>query len=328
MNPYVYSRSKKVLAAAQGQPPSPVLLLPGLVKSVLTASVSSAMAFAIVILAAGSVASMTALAYSDVSQGGEPVVVHSFAFQPKSMVLGDSTTVPANVTIDDSSLEAAIAVSGKVTAKPLSYDATLGRWDYAVSYAVSNFTGSASLSVGTYVVQSGITTSGSSETGTILKPGTLYHVTLWLNDQSGNPLSALRYDLKTPKAKASSDDSQGKSQVCAQLMASPQSGTVSTSTTTGLSLANTPNICIKKDDGSMLCKPLACISVPKQWQGYLEGNKNASSTPPIGMQSKGSGISTPMQGHEHEHQNEKDGHPQLGQFATGKPGNLPPPPKK
>ena len=184
------------------------------------------MAFAVIIFAAGSVASMTALAYPEISQGSEPVIAGNFTYSQREQVLGDSTTTnPSLLTINDSALEAA-GTFCKISAKPLSYDSSPGRWDYNISYSLPNFVGSATLDIGTYAIQQNITSSGTTETGTILKPGRVYHLTLWLTDQSGNQEGAIRYELKTAKAKSPSTSALGHS---LPLCALPQAVSASSS---------------------------------------------------------------------------------------------------
>ena len=95
MNPYVYSRSRRVLrgSKAEEQSPSAVSSLLSVVKSSFTSAISPAVAFAFVLFAAGSVGGMSLVAYSEISGGSEPALAHAFAYSGHGLVLGDSTTV-------------------------------------------------------------------------------------------------------------------------------------------------------------------------------------------------------------------------------------------
>lgn len=306
MNPYVYSKSKK---SRKGQPvvnsPDPASLA-GLAKSIFTSGISTYVAFALVLFGAGSVATMSALAYSEMTQPLAQAVPRHVAYNIESRVLGDSTTAPVQAIIQDSQLEAG-AVSGKITAKPLSYDSTLGRWDYTISYTLSDFTGTGTLSVGSYAIAQGITASGSAETGSILKPGKTYFVTLWFNDQSGNQLSAIRYELKTSKSTGSSGVSQGSSS--GQQCAMPQIPKTQTSNASSTALSM-PSFCIKNDDGTSQCAPISCMPPMRRPMPNFK-NEHSSSTPSTTWST-----STPLGQH--------PGGMMQGQTASGTPPNLPP----
>jgi hypothetical protein len=156
-------------------------------------------------------------------------------------VLGD--TITPNI-IDDSALEAADP-SATLSAKPADFDSTVGRWDYTITYSVSNLNGGGTLTIGTYVVAGNLTVSGTVDTGAILKPNTTYHVSLWGTDSSGNKQNLAHIDLKTGKAKGSSKTPPG-TPPCAQ----PQSAS-----STPIAA---PTFCIKKADGTIQCVPPVC----------------------------------------------------------------------
>jgi len=91
MNPYVYSRSKQLLEAAgqpQTMPSGKVPSLAALVKSAFTTNFSPATAFAMVLFAAGAVAGMSAIAYSEISNEGIAPLAHSVSHH---QVLGVAT---------------------------------------------------------------------------------------------------------------------------------------------------------------------------------------------------------------------------------------------
>ena len=85
MNPYVYSRNRRVVVS---QPAGLVSLL----KSAFNSAISPVLAFAIVALAAASAGSVAWLAYSEMSQPSELPLAHNFINNSQTKVLGDSTT--------------------------------------------------------------------------------------------------------------------------------------------------------------------------------------------------------------------------------------------
>ena len=208
------------------------------------------------------------------------------AVRPRSQVLGVST-----VAIDDSALEAADP-SGSISAKPVSFDSSIGRWDYNLSYAVKNLSGSASLAIGTYVVQSGITASGQVETGAILKPAMVYHLTLWLVDGSGNRQVLTHFELKTPKSTGSA-----KSTPPAPCPQTPSSNTTATSSIPY-------GLCIKKDDGTVQCVPRFCGTHTKMATPLLlpdfTGTETQGHRPP--MTATGTPYGTPPMPPGHQNQ--------------------------
>lgn len=184
------------------------------------AEVSSLIALAVVIFAAGSVMAMTATVTPEVAMSQDtPNLAPAAVSHAAGQVLGQTLSI-------DAQLEAGEA-SARLAAKPVNFDATSGRWDYTISYQVNNLADSAKLTIGTYVLKDGITTSGSVDTGNILKPAKMYRVGLWDN---GNKLASL--NLRT-----------GKGQTIGQLpcfQQSTASSTPSTSTSTPASLCGKP----------------------------------------------------------------------------------------
>lgn len=259
MNPYTYKRRKGHLVAETASPQS------GKPSSwfseIVNAKLSSVVAIAFVFFTAGSVAAMTAAAYPEISSVVEPGAVLGFhSASAHSQVLGTSTTQPI---IDDTALEAG-APTGGISAKTLSFDSTVGRWDYNINYEVNNLTGSATLDIGNYIVQSGITAPGVAETGAILKPSMTYYVWLWATDPSGSKQVLTHIVLKTPKAKTTSSTTYPP---CVQ----SNSSNFSAPTTT---LTTSMGMCIKKDDGSVMC-----TGRPTCLGNQENGGGNDSSTP-------------------------------------------------
>lgn len=206
MNPHVYSRRKRVAV----DPEPPVATPSGsLLKDIVHAKLSSAVAFAFVLFAAGSVASMTAVAYNDIVMLEGEGNVQLVLINPRPMVLGESIVATDVVTVDDSALESVEPVI-KIDAKPISYNSN-GRWNYKINYGTKNFTGSGQIKIGTYVVTSSVTEKGSVETGAILKPGTIYRVSFW-----GDGVKLQSIELKTPKAKSKPQECN-KETVCPQI---------------------------------------------------------------------------------------------------------------
>ncbi len=244
-------------------------------KAIFLSPMSPAVAFAFVLFAAGSTVSMAALAYPEVSSAVDPSPYVAMRMPAKTQVLGDSISVVSQTTVDDSSLEATNAVpTAKISAKAVSYDSTLGRWNYNISYSVSGgLSGTGSITIGTYVLASGLTSAtGTVQTGSILKPSMLYHVTLWVTDASGNNTAAAEFALKTKKAGGSEGGSSGTPCLQPQTPpSSPNSTTTASSTSSGLFM---PGFCIKEDNGAVSCSPTSCRPP------MLSGAGQASSSPP------------------------------------------------
>jgi hypothetical protein len=155
-----------------------------------------------------------------------------------------------------------------LSAKAVSFDSTLGRWDYLISYSINGSTTAASLNIGTMVLQSGLSGSGSVDTGAILKPKWLYHVSLSVSDPSGVSQTVARLELKTSKGKVANQTSgtPSYSPVCSQ----GSSG----SAVSSMASSTPPAFCIQKDDGSTVCAPPPCGSLMPPPIG------NSSSTSP------------------------------------------------
>ncbi len=250
MNPYTYSRG--------GQPPS-LAKSHGFFHTVFTAKVSSLMAFAIILLAAGSAAAITPVVAAEINSTQEYAL--SLVTEPvhHAQVLGESiVAVPTSVTINDSELEA-VEPTGDVSVKPVSFDATVGRWNYKISYKVSNITAPAKVTIGNYVVADSITGSAVVETGAILKPNTSYRLALWVVDSSGNRQILARAEIKTAKGKPSTKK-EDSDKTCLP----PQN-----STTT----PPTAMLCIKGSDGKMNCDRQICLPPPVRSSSTPSGLK-------------------------------------------------------
>jgi hypothetical protein len=242
MNPYVYSRRGRGSARPNLAPDGPnIPSLWPLVKSALLTGISPVLAFAVIALASSSVfAGSFGINQTDFDLGSASLIpLH--ALQGK--VLGASITQPI---IEDSALEAADPFAA-LTASPVSFDSTIGRWNYSISFAVSNLSGNSILKIGSYVISSNIVSSDSVQTGAILKPNMVYHVSLWNTDDSGNKQILARIEIKTGKAKDSTKI-YNSNLSCQK----PQSqASIS-------SQSSAPTFCIKKDDGTEQCVPRPC----------------------------------------------------------------------
>lgn len=200
MNPRVSSRKKK--SAFFSEPPAAAAPQQSLLAQLMNGPISSAVAIAIVVFAAGSTMAITALVYNEIALStGEVPLAHHLSFSHSPAVLGESVTNIA-ATIDDAALEAGDP-SAAISAKPLSFDSTAGRWSYSISYQLANVTSPATLSIGAFPVASNLTVSGAAQTGPILKPGRSYVVSLWAQDSSGLRQRLARTEIRTPKARAS-----------------------------------------------------------------------------------------------------------------------------
>ncbi len=240
MNPYTYSRGGQVSSPANDR---------GFFHTVFTAKVSSLMAFAIILLAAGSAAAITPAAMAEVNNSQEYALSMTTEPVHHPEVLGESIVVtPTSVTINDSELEAA-EPTGDVSVKPAGFDATVGRWNYKISYKVANVTNAVKLTIGNYVVMDNVTGSGDVETGAILKPSMSYRLSLWTTDSSGNKQILARAEIKTAKGKALANK-EDSSKVC------PPSQNGNTSTPTSAML------CVKNVDGKVSCDRQICLPPP------------------------------------------------------------------
>lgn len=282
MNPYIYQKR------GMEQDSKPAFSLGAWVLTVFTKPIGSVMALAFVFFTAGSVMAMALAAAPEVAAVNDNIVlvqpVH-LPPKPASAVLGDSTT--ATVVIDDSALEATDPTAS-LTAKAVSFDAAIGRWNYDISYSVSGLTGSATLSIGTYVVQSSITASGDIQTGAILKPSTTYHVSLYAQDTVGIIQVLAHINIKTGKAGKSS--TSGSSACVFPLTGTNTSGTPPA----------VPMFCIKDDSGKLNCMPGSCmpqLPISLNVTGMSSMATTTTSTPPgtwlVHMQPGGSSSAPP-----------------------------------
>jgi hypothetical protein len=240
MNPYVYSRKavQKAQSATAFKP-----TVSDLAKHLASATVGTALAFAMVIFAAGSVASMTAVAYAEIGGASEPSVVHMAGLRPHAEVLGDSTTIASQTIIDDSALEAE-EVSGGLLVKVGNFDASSGRFNVTITYKVNNLNSQAILSIGSYVIKSGITQSGSFETGAILKPDREYRAVLWTKGEAGKEILAKAL-IKTGKGKVVEKNTQ-------MFMLCKPTGNSSASSTPPAS-----SMCLVTKEGKVICPQTA-----------------------------------------------------------------------
>ena len=234
----------------------------GLAQSIIGAQISSVVAVAFVLFAAGSIAAGTLAAgpelaaYNDVALA--PVASHA-------RVLGVTTSV-----IDDSALEAGDP-QASLSAKPVSFDSTTSRWDYNIGYKISGLNGSATLMIGSYVVSSSITGSGITETGAILKPQHRYIVSLWAVDSSGGKNRIARYELKTKNGNANGGNSD-LSRFCLP----------PTSSSTPLTATGTPiSGCFKTNDGRTICaQTMPCLPPRGDQGGDNHGGQGDHQGPP------------------------------------------------
>lgn len=235
-------------AAPDPEPTTPVILHgQNWFKDVCNAQISTAIAIAFVVFAAGSVMAMANIVSPEVGSYADAGLAHTARAQTK--VLGVTTPV-----IDDTALEAADP-SGKVSARPAGFDSTIGRWNYNLSYFVANLPSAATLTIGTFAVKSGITASGSAQTGPILKSGMVYHMSLWITDSLGTKEILARADIKTGKAKGPGNGDTGF------LPCLPPTQT-STSTPVGTSTPSSAlGFCVKGQDGKISCSPRLCGSL-------------------------------------------------------------------
>ncbi|MBI5530788.1 MAG: hypothetical protein HY918_04840 [Candidatus Doudnabacteria bacterium] len=258
MNPYTYHKPKRMAVAASQDSPSGSPKGGGSwLSNIINAPINSAVALAFVLFAASATAGIAAIASPEIAMDNSSLPATHIVV---SRVLGESVTQPV---IDDAALEAA-EPTGYLIAKPVNFDATLGRWDYKLSYEVANLTGPAVLSIGSYAVQSNITASGTVETGYILKPNRVYRATLWFTDSAGQKVKLARVEIKTDKAQKPGKNDR-KPILCPQTQVQGQVASSTPSTK--------PSLCVKKEDGTLACLPQQCI-VP-EWKPE---DKNASGT--------------------------------------------------
>jgi len=262
MNPYTYSKKAKKLADPEPMPPVPTPPAgPSAwqkTTSFFGASVSPLMVAGILMLSSASVfAAGFGVSQTDFYLGSPSLApIHNL----HGKVLGASITATQPV-INDAALEAANPSAG-LSAQPATFNAGIGRWDYNITYSSSGLTGTGTLTIGSYVVASNLTAaSGTVETGAILKPNTIYYISLWNVDSSGNQQSIANIEIKTEKAK---NQSTKLPPVPCMMPQSQSSATASNST------AAAPSFCIKQDDGTTQCVPVTC--------GMLPPRNNASST--------------------------------------------------
>lgn len=267
MNPYTYQKKGKA-----SEPETQSLLKVCL--SAFSVPMSSAVAFAMILLAGGTLMSMTSYAYTELASNGDDyVAIHNV--RPQASVLGDSTTAPSAVTIDDSSLEAGTAMPlVKLSAKPISFDSGVARWNYVIAYASPSLAGTGSITIGTYVVSGSLTaTTGKVETGAILKPGMVYHVNFSVGGQTEASI-----DLKTPKGNSSGNDFALVSPCPVQGQGTSTPPSVHPGGPNATSTAPGAMFCLKTKDGKMICpRPPVC--------GPLMGDKKPgdghnTTTPP------------------------------------------------
>lgn len=259
MNPYTFKKRGVDSGSAQNSPFSADFKKGSWLNAIVNARLSSAVAFAFVLFAAGSVVGMSSLFASESAVDDALVLSANIVSHKQSArILGETTT--QNI-VEDSALEAGDP-SGELLASPLGYDTSLGRWNYKFSYTVENLTNSATMTIGTYVAQSGIVSSGTVETGLILKPDMIYHISLWTTDSSGAKQNLARLELNTQKAKKISDSGSGTFKCYPTQVKS----------TTTPSTA-TPSFCIKKQDGTVQCSPKLC--------GVVTPDSSFSSTSPV-----------------------------------------------
>lgn len=255
MNPYTY---RKRTGSAGSQ--TAFLAKNSWLKAIMHAKINSLVAIAFVLFAAGAVAGTSAVAGSEIEiASSEAPVVRVSTFHAQSRVLGD-TTVEVQSIVEDSALEAVDPV-GKLTVKAVNYDTTLGRWNYSISYVVTNASDKVYLKIGSYVVKAGVTGTGSVETGAILKPNKKYHASLWMEDSTGYKINIGGVDIKTGKAATSQKDKNESKIKCVAPNPTPNA----TSTNSSASL------CIKKTDGTTVCGPSRPICKPVE--SDLSGNK-------------------------------------------------------
>ncbi len=246
MNPYTYHKPKKAVAQKQVDSASSPKGGGSWLSEIINAKISSAIALAFVIFAAGSTGSVVAVASSEIAmQGSEEVYVQLVARSATPKVLGVSID---QVVIDDTALEAG-EPSGNVVAKPLTYDSNIGRWNYKINFGVENINSPATLYIGNYVVKSSITASGTVETGYVLKPNRVYQLSLWTSDLNSGKIKLAKFQIKTGK-------SQKTSQINPQPLACSQSelqGSALSSATSSESV-----LCVKKENGEISCVSKRC----------------------------------------------------------------------
>ncbi len=175
MNPYVYSGSKKILASVentQGQNASFGSAVIELARSVFSASMSTSVAFAMVLFAATAVAGMSAIAYSEMSNGDFAPLSANHALTRRAgspQVLGMATYGYNQ------------PVCAKNTANCLNYELlsfSNGGWQVRVDYKLDrNVTGA--IKVNNWPFMDGITNSGSGFTGNDLQPNQTYTFVLY-----------------------------------------------------------------------------------------------------------------------------------------------------
>lgn len=207
MNPYVYSKKRSL--SRKSKRGNGISLVSGLAKHVFGATISTAMAFAIVVYAAGSVAAMTAVAYQEIGGGADsPIELRVAQVKSVPKVLGETISVVPllpQIIVDDSAMEALEPVA-KISVKPSTYDSASGRWSYIIKYSLSNLPSGATLSIGNFPILTELSASGAIETGAILKPGKEYKVSLSVSDAVLGKQVLAKAMLKTGSKKDSTED--------------------------------------------------------------------------------------------------------------------------
>lgn len=260
MNPYTYHKPKKAAAREHAGPASSPKGGGSWLSEIINAKISSAIALAFVIFAAGAAGSIAAVASPEIAMQGSgaeqvQLVVHKAALK----VLGVSID---QVIIDDSALEAG-EPSGYVVAKPLAFDSNIGRWNFKINFGVENVNSPATLSIGNYIVQSGITASGTVETGYILKPNRVYQLSLWTSDLNSGKIKLAKFQIKTGK-------SQKTSKINPQPLACSQSELQGSALSPAAS--SEPVLCVKKENGEIACMPKQCETYGLKQKEAREGS--------------------------------------------------------
>lgn len=212
MNPHTYQRKH---AEVPAQPSLSRVVLETFVKT----PISSAIAFAMIVFAAGSVLAMTAVAVPQIAMGDDGgAIIHVAKAQVQTEVLDASTAVTAPI-IDDSALEA-VDPTASMSFKPASFNAD-GRWDYKIMYYASNLTGTGQLDIGTFVLSQNLNATGTVETGAILKPSHEYRVSFWEINSDGTKDKIQSQILRTPKGSSKTEPCYYNTLLCPPIVPKP-----------------------------------------------------------------------------------------------------------
>lgn len=176
MNPYTYTR--RAPSAQNSQPEQK-----GFLYSLATAKISSIMAFAIVLLAAGSAAAITPSAVAEMNQGQEYVMAVSHSTKP-GRVLGESITAPkrrsskkhgtphaVGTLVNDNGTMFLMLQNGKLGIPDIS---TFKSWDYSFNDATNANDADHNLPVLGIIVPRApdvVNTQASSSTSTLANVG-------------------------------------------------------------------------------------------------------------------------------------------------------------